>query len=554
MNILSVSVIIISHNSEGLFKCLLSVKKQTDENDEIIVVDDHSSIEFRERLTYFCRTNDINEVLSPTIEGNRAFNRNLGAKKAKNPILIFLDADIVLCDNSINSIKRAHSFRDEIAFIGTRYCVRYDPYRMFLVSGIENLPNIILESNNNEFLCDLPVFKDKRYTEDLYIPGKNEQNYYWIYYFSCCFSVLKNYFWNSGGFDSSFKDWGIEDIDLGYRLSLLGKLAFIENFKGIHVPHNRNFLRLEQENVRNLRCMLMKYQRFDIELTSIYRTTPAFLLEFKILLQRMSMLHVPELSIIDAEDNCLYINTISFNNPRGSVVFKRKNAEEKYELIGLSTWFPDKSIKKVIISSSVFLYPISVLCGILQEGIRVGKKVFIQGNIPKHRLDWSGFPNLTSLQPQKRNEYRAYDLMEFNFENMDKYIHVTSDIIEMNAKTHIPQIISIDNIKKIQQERNLLKKYCVLDFTNNSGRRTILTELKKGLNIDFIGIYSVDFSMNEDYKITIPNYLFNLFSIKTPLVIIVEKIKDFDSYNKFWQNRVHYNDIIIDYEGNIVVT
>ena len=59
MNILSVSVIIISHNSEGLFKCLLSVKKQTDENDEIIVVDDHSSIEFRERLTYFCRTNDI---------------------------------------------------------------------------------------------------------------------------------------------------------------------------------------------------------------------------------------------------------------------------------------------------------------------------------------------------------------------------------------------------------------------------------------------------------------------------------------------------------------
>ena len=93
-----------------------------------------------------------------------------------------------------------------------------------------------------------------------------------------------------------------------------------------------------------------------------------------------------------------------------------------------------------------------------------------------------------------------------------------------------------------------------MDFTNNSGRRTILTELKKGLNIDFIGIYSVDFSMNEDYKITIPNYLFNLISIKSPLVIIVEKIKDFDSYNKFWQNRVHYNDIIIDYEGNIVVT
>ena len=60
--------------------------------------------------------------------------------------------------------------------------------------------------------------------------------------------------------------------------------------------------------------------------------------------------------------------------------------------------------------------------------------------------------------------------------------------------------------------------------------------------------------MNENYKITVPNYLFNLFSIKTPLVIIVEKIKDFDLYNTLWQNRVHNNDIVIDYDGNIVVT
>ena len=363
--------------------------------------------------------------------------------------------------------------------------------------------------------------------------------------------MLSDYFWKAGGFDSHFKGWGIEDIDLGYRLSLFGKLAFLENFKGIHVPHDRRFLRNEQENVSNLKYMLTKYQRFDVELNSLYRTTPEFLVKFKTLFNRMDMLHLSDVSK-EFDDNTVYINSISFKHPRGMLVYKNGEYEKTYELLGLSTWFKDKSISKVILSGNIFLYPITVICGILQESLRISSIVMVESSIPKSRLDWSGFPNITSLQPQKRNDYRAYDLMEFEFDEQGDYILVTSEIIEMNSNTYIPQMISLEKINKIGEQRNLSKYYCVVDFTNNGGNLTILNYMKMSLNIDYLGIYTANFS-NSKFGKTLPNHLYCLFSMKTPLIVIVEKLDDFDFENILWQNRIHNNDIIVDYDGNITV-
>lgn len=550
MSELFISVVIISHNSEGIFQCITALKRQLNNNDEIIIVDDHSEIVFQKNLHAFCKKNNIN-IVHPEEKGNRAYNRNLGAKNARNPILVFVDADIILSDKSIYSIRRAHTYREEIAFIGTRYCARYDPYRMFLFSGIENLDGFLLESNDYDYLCDLASFTDKRYTFDMYVPGKAESNYYWIYYYSCCFSVLSDCFWKVGGFDSNFKGWGIEDIDLGYRLSLFGKLAFLENFKGIHIPHNRKLLQYEQENVLNLKYMLTKYQRFDVELNSIYRTTPEFLLKFKSLFKRMEMLHLSDVSI-EFDENVIYINSISFKHPRGMLIYKNGEHEETYELLGLSTWFNDKSISKVILSGNVFLYPIAVICGILQESLRIGSTVMIESSIPKSRLDWSGFPNISSLQPQKRNDYRAYDLMEFEFNEQDNYIFVTSEIIEMNSHTYVPKMISADKINVIKNQYRLSKHYCVIDFTNNNGNLIVLNRLKELLNIDYLGIYTANFS-NCGFGEALPNHLYSLFSINTPLIVIVEKLADFDYENGLWQNRVHNKDMIIDSEGKIIV-
>lgn len=551
MNELLISVVIISHNSEGIFQCITSLKKQLIEKDEIIVVDDHSEEDFYEKLLYFCKKNDIKTLLIPEEKGNRAYNRNLGAKSSKNPILVFIDADMILCDKSICNIRRAHTYREEIAFIGTRYCARYDPYRMFLFSGIKNINEKLLEADYYDSLCDFAIFTDKRNTVDLYVPGKVENNYYWIYYFSCCFSVLSDYFWKVGGFDSYFNGWGIEDIDLGYRLSLNGKIAFLENFRGIHIPHERKFLQYEQENVFNLKYMLKKYQRFDVELNSIYRTTPAFLVKFKILFNRMSMLHLSDVSI-DFNENVVYINSISFDHPKGMLIYKNGDSEKTYELIGISTWFKNKSVSKVIISGNIFLYPITVICGILQESLRISSTVMIESSIPKNRLDWEGFPNITSLQPQKRNDYRAYDLMEFEFNQQGNYIFVTSEIIEMNSNTYIPKMIPLDKIYEIKKLNNLSKKYCVIDFTNNSGNQIVLNCLKKSLGIDYLGIYSANFFNGESYK-NLPNHLYCLFSMNTPIIVVVDKLAEFDYENSLWQNRIHNNDIIIDSEGEIIV-
>ena len=55
MSELFISVVIISHNSEGIFQCITALKRQLNNNDEIIIVDDHSEIVFQKNLQAHCK-------------------------------------------------------------------------------------------------------------------------------------------------------------------------------------------------------------------------------------------------------------------------------------------------------------------------------------------------------------------------------------------------------------------------------------------------------------------------------------------------------------------
>lgn len=90
----SLSIIIIAHNNSSIFDCIESLKKQIDDYDEIILVDDHSTETYLKSVKDYCSTNNI-VLLQSIKQGNRASNRNLGASKARNPILLFVDADML---------------------------------------------------------------------------------------------------------------------------------------------------------------------------------------------------------------------------------------------------------------------------------------------------------------------------------------------------------------------------------------------------------------------------------------------------------------------------
>ena len=85
-----VSVIIPAYNEENYIEnCLRSLEKQTFKDFEIIVVDDGSTDKTKSMLERF------KEVM--VLVGKHAgpgASRNIGAKKAKGEVLVFVDADM----------------------------------------------------------------------------------------------------------------------------------------------------------------------------------------------------------------------------------------------------------------------------------------------------------------------------------------------------------------------------------------------------------------------------------------------------------------------------
>lgn len=546
MTNVSLSIIIISHNNPSIFDCIDYVKKQIDENDEIILVDDNSTEDYYSALCNYCNKNNV--ILLKSVKcGNRASNRNVGANIAKNPILLFVDADMLLFQTSIPAIKKAYLTKEHVGYIGTRCAARYDPLRMKILDGL-NIEDILSANENPTFLSELPSIKDKRITPTIYIDGVPEQKFYWIYYYSCCCTVLKKVFDKIGGFDETFIGWGVEDIDLGYRISLVGSLSFLRGFTGIHIPHNRNVLYAEQDNCNNLKQMLKKALRYDVEFTSVYRVSASVLEKTRSFMNRMRMHELPVLKPIEKND-ILYVNTISINCPNGKLIHYDKNGIETiYELVGISTFFNNKSISTVIVSKDIILYPISIICGILQECMRIGINVYLEGGKVEHRLDWADFPNLTLFQPQKRNEYRIHDLMEISFtEDRDnnRYL-ITSDYLDLEVSKVVPLKLSYFN----EDFSNIISKtYCVINLSQGTGYKMLLNQLKNDLKLNYVSVYDI-FDHNETIcSNCFPEYLCQLLLLKTNILFIVEDIDSFDF--KSISIRQNYGDIFVDCKGQI---
>ncbi len=85
-----ISIIIPTYNEEKYIgKCFESLKKQSYENFEIVIVDDGSTDKTKEIVQKYKKI----KLFGGKHKGT-AFSRNLGAGKAKGEILIFIDADM----------------------------------------------------------------------------------------------------------------------------------------------------------------------------------------------------------------------------------------------------------------------------------------------------------------------------------------------------------------------------------------------------------------------------------------------------------------------------
>ena len=262
------SVVIPTYNRSGKLRKTLETMTEQDIDPsrfEVIIADDGSSDDTadvaqsfagRLRLKYYFQAD----------EGFRpGAARNGGARLAAAPVLIFLDSGTLAGPGLVSGHLAVHAASAERrAVIG--YCYGYDAFRqdLWVPDSFDTLrpAEIVQLYHDNAEFADIREIDYLRFGND---PMKWALP--WLFFFTMNCSVPVEDFWAAGGFDEMFHSWGVEDIELGYRLYRNGStLVLSRDAWTIEEPAERPVKRLLYSLMRNGRLFLDKSRDPYIEL------------------------------------------------------------------------------------------------------------------------------------------------------------------------------------------------------------------------------------------------------------------------------------------------
>ena len=245
---LHLSIIIPVHNREEHLKhCLRALSNQTIDRSEyeIIVVDDGSTDTSGE----VGRLSGANVIQTPHRGPGAA--RNAGIAQAKGEITVFLDADIVVKPDYLESLRKRHSMTNNLLLLGAR----------------RHLPEGVIDDQAGNFRLDSREKLLKRYSYCL-----SHLNHPWSLAYTCNLSV-PSYLLESVRFDESFIGWGLEDIDFAYQLYQKGvHIAFSRSLCGYHLYHDRTFTAARYQSwLQNLERLIRKHPAPSIQSFSLFK-------------------------------------------------------------------------------------------------------------------------------------------------------------------------------------------------------------------------------------------------------------------------------------------
>ena len=198
-----VSIIIPVYNdAQHLDQCIAAVKRSSYPSFEIIVIDDGST----DASSQVARNHGA-FVFQLQRQSGPAAARNYGAKKAKGDILLFIDADVLVQEETIARVVYDFEEHPEIGALFGSY--DDDPFEKNFFSQYKNLLH--------------------HYVHQI---SSREAVTFW----AGCGAVRKEIFHIVGGFDETkYLRPCIEDIELGYRLRKSGYQILLD--KEIQVKH-----------------------------------------------------------------------------------------------------------------------------------------------------------------------------------------------------------------------------------------------------------------------------------------------------------------------------
>ncbi len=196
-----------------IFQSLESIQKQSlsmcsRRKIEIILVDDGSDEDQVRKLRQDLPAEVIYLWQRKCCHGmSRA--RNTGAKISNGRYLIFLDPDIILCDDFVDAVLRGFDLYGD---------------RVLLSSYIQGYYFTGSPDSHDEFgVWENPNRVTSRFTQLA----------------STCFAISRSLFMESGGFDEDIIHGGVEDLAFGYDIGTLPETGIVFNTKMQveHIPH-----------------------------------------------------------------------------------------------------------------------------------------------------------------------------------------------------------------------------------------------------------------------------------------------------------------------------
>jgi len=205
----------------------------------VIVVDNRSADDTAAVMRGLMQRYDNLEYVYQKKPG-AAPTRNEGVRRVQTPLVLFIDDDILASHTLIEEHLKGHAS-------GPR-------------SVLGHL-EVNWEESRSRFLRYLKESEDQN-TFKYLNPEQTSFAYFYTGNVSCRLGALKQ----AGGYDEGFTVYGVEDIDLGYRLEMWGEpMIYRKQANAIHDyhPNYRDFLRKRYNNGRSLAYFLAKFPHLE---------------------------------------------------------------------------------------------------------------------------------------------------------------------------------------------------------------------------------------------------------------------------------------------------
>jgi len=279
------SVVIPTYNRQQLLrKSLESLAAQNFDLSrlQVIVSDDGSSDETSQVVRSFSKKLCLEYIFQPD-EGNRvAAARNAGARVVKAPVVIFLDSGVLAGPDLVSAHLAAHKshpygVRGPVV-LGYTY-----GYNLFVpYPGLDAILAHRSPGEVHDLLQNDARFRDMRHRDfSRFGFDLGRMLTPWVLCWGMNVSMRITDFRGVGGFDEEFRDWGGEDVDLGWRLASHG-VPFVVSREAwaIEAPHERNLEVMIASNCRNVARVFEKMPALLTEMyAAVYSKRPVAPLE-----------------------------------------------------------------------------------------------------------------------------------------------------------------------------------------------------------------------------------------------------------------------------------